>query len=146
MNNADKEKKIIELELEKIKIEHQNELHHTNQFLWMKGTTIGIIITAIFGFITLKLIDSPLAILFLFFYAVLIIRTGDYLIQTEYEGKPKGLNWIPHILLNMFSLDWIKKLMNTLFKCEFNVQTKIGLKGIYEKRIDKLIKEIKKQS
>ena len=139
-------KEIRRLELEKIKIEHQNELNHTNQFLWMQGTRSGILLTAIFGFILYKFdFSSTIAALLLVFYLVLIVRTRYYLIQMEYEGNPKSfLNWIPHILLNIFSLDWIKKLINFFCKNKFTIERNKGLKGTYEKKIDELIKDIKK--
>lgn len=139
-------KEIIKLELEKIKIEHQNELNNINQFLSFKGVLIQIVLTSILGLIIylFKLPSSVNIILFLFFYSLLIVSIGDYLRQMEYEGKPKSfLNWIPHILLNTFSLDWIKKLINFFCKNKFTIERNKGLKGTYEKKIDELIKDIK---
>ena len=113
MKKEDIEKEKINLELEKIKIRHQNELEYTRKKSWEYTYLITLLLLALYTVISNLLRDNPGAlgaftVSFLVYFA-LFVFVNDWKIDKDFLGKPSSPTaWIAHILFFIWLIDILK--------------------------------------
>lgn len=130
MRKEDREKEILKLELEKIRIEHATDIAYINQKNWIKITMIfgGLltILNAIWKILPEQiLIISILAVIG---YVLILHSVADYALKTQFYGKP--IKWYDKIIYYIF-LDFIFR------KYEEGINQK------YKKKIENLKNKLK---
>ena len=129
MKKEEKEKQLILLELEKIKIQHENELAYINRKTWLKITIIFGLLFSVFTSLWQRIPDEYLgaSVFGVVLYVLLLLTVSDYALKYDFYGKP--IKFFDKILYFVF-LDFIFRKGKGIIKK-------------YEDEINKLKKSIK---
>ena len=124
MKKEDREKEILKLELEKIRIEHATNIAYINQKNWIKITMIFGGLLAVLNAIWKILPEQILviSILAIIGYVLILHSVADYALKFQFYGKP--IKWYDKILYYIF-LDFIFRKNEQSIIQKYNKKLKI---------------------